>query len=176
MKDFNFQNIIMNKINSYTYLIGWSTLNKYYYGVRTAKNCNPKELFVSYFTSSKYVKKFIKQFGNPDIIQIRKTFNDKLKALEWEEKVINRLNMVFRDDFLNCGNGGKLFNSIGRTTVINKKTGEQYSISCEDDLSIIEEWKICPISCDVKYCSVVIGAPEGTSLYTSLLLNPVDVV
>lgn len=133
MKDFNFQNIIMNKnINSYTYLIGWSTLNKFYYGVRTAKNCNPKELFVSYFTSSKYVKKFIKQFGNPDIIQIRKTFNDKLKALEWEEKVINRLNMVFRDDFLNCGNGGKLFNSIGRTTVINKKTGEQYSISCEE--------------------------------------------
>ena len=96
MKDFNFQNSIMNKnTNSYTYLIGWSKYNKFYYGVRTAKNCNPKELFVSYFTSSKYVKKFIKQFGNPDIIQIRKTFNDKLKALEWEEKVINRLNMVF---------------------------------------------------------------------------------
>jgi len=43
----------------YTYLIGWTSTNKYYYGVRFAKNCNPSELFITYFTSSKHVKNYI---------------------------------------------------------------------------------------------------------------------
>jgi hypothetical protein len=38
---------------SYTYLIGWSKLDKWYYGVRYASNCNPDELWVKYKTSSK---------------------------------------------------------------------------------------------------------------------------
>jgi hypothetical protein len=59
----------MSTHTPYTYLIGWSSTNKFYYGVRYAKKCNPSELFISYFTSSKHVKSYMKKHGNPDIIQ-----------------------------------------------------------------------------------------------------------
>ena len=73
----------------YTYLIGWSKLNTWYYGSRFAlksnclyeTGCHPDDLFVTYFTSSKYVKNFIKLNGNPDIIQIRKTFPSNNKNI-----------------------------------------------------------------------------------------------
>jgi|LakMenEpi04Sep11_1017361.scaffolds.fasta_scaffold01005_2 hypothetical protein len=85
----------------YTYLIGWKNLNKYYYGVRYSFNCHPSDLFVTYFTSSSVVKSYIDIYGNPDIIQIRKTFKNKDAACKWESKVLKRLNAVNRLDFLN---------------------------------------------------------------------------
>ena len=33
----------------YTYLIGWSTLNKYYYGVQFNKKANPDDLWSKNF-------------------------------------------------------------------------------------------------------------------------------
>jgi hypothetical protein len=85
----------------YTYLIGWSKLNKFYYGVRYSKNCTPEDLWKTYFTSSKYVRKFRKENGEPDIIQIRKTFNDSLKARLFENKVLKRLNVIKNEKWLN---------------------------------------------------------------------------
>lgn len=85
----------------YTYLIGWSKHNKWYYGVRYAKNCNPADLWKTYFTSSKYVKLFRKEYGEPDIIQIRKTFKSADKAIFWEDKVICKMKLYLREDFLN---------------------------------------------------------------------------
>ncbi len=85
----------------YTYLIGWSNHNKYYYGLRYGMKCNPSELWNTYFTSSKHVKDFKEKYGNPDIIQIRKTFDSKDKACEWEHKVLRRINAKDRIDFLN---------------------------------------------------------------------------
>jgi hypothetical protein len=97
----------------YTYLIGWPALNKWYYGVRTAitsfclyeNGCHPDELFVTYFTSSKYVKDFITKNGPPDIIQIRKIFvNDMTAAKRWESTVIRRMRCMESDIWLNRGN------------------------------------------------------------------------
>lgn len=85
----------------YTYLIGWSAHNKFYYGVRFGKNCNPCDLWVSYFTSSKVVKQFRIDHGEPDIIQIRKTFSNRKDAARWEEKVLIRMNVSKNDKFLN---------------------------------------------------------------------------
>lgn len=85
----------------YTYLVGWTTQQKYYYGVRYAKNSNPSDLWKTYFTSSKYVKRFVKEHGDPDIIQIRKTFENKKKAILWESIVLQRMNVIHRNDFLN---------------------------------------------------------------------------
>ena len=45
---------------------GWSNFNKWYYGVRYSKNCNPSEFWVTYFTSSKYVN----DFGIPPAIVV----------------------------------------------------------------------------------------------------------
>lgn len=93
----------------YTYLIGWSKYNKWYYGVRVSSKCKMTDLWTTYFTSSKYVKEFRKLHGEPNVIQIRKMFSDKNKALLFEEKVIRRLNMVHSEKWLNRGNSGSKF-------------------------------------------------------------------
>lgn len=88
----------------YTYLVGWSKLNKWYYGVRYSKYATPSELWVKYFTSSKYVKIFRKKYGEPDVIQVRRIFDDKYKAILWEQKVLKRLNVEKNNKFLNVKN------------------------------------------------------------------------
>lgn len=85
----------------YTYLIGWSDHNKYYYGVRYAKDCHPSDLWSSYFTSSNRVKDFREEYGEPDIVQVRKTFDNKEKAIDWEYCVLRRMRVSKRNDFLN---------------------------------------------------------------------------
>jgi len=94
----------MNIYKPYTYVIGWSSIKKYYYGVRYAKNCNPSDLWVSYFTSSKQVANYRKQFGEPDIIEIRKTFTDIDTARLWEHKVLKRLKVIDSEKWLNQTN------------------------------------------------------------------------
>lgn len=92
----------------YTYVIGWTHLNKYYYGVRYAKKCNPSDLWISYFTSSKTVKAFREQQGEPDLIQVRKTFDCKLAAIAWEEKVLRRMNVLREERWLNKNIAGAI--------------------------------------------------------------------
>ena len=87
----------------YTYLIGWSKLDRWYYGVRFARNCNPNELWVKYFTSSKFVHEFRKINGEPDVIQVRKVFSCIVEAQIWENKVLHRLNVVDSSKWLNRG-------------------------------------------------------------------------
>ncbi len=86
---------------AYTYLLGWSTLNRFYYGVRYAKGCHPDELCKTYFSSSKLVKSTIKDYGLPDIIEIRKVFDSVADARLWEHKVLRRLYVVSKDNWLN---------------------------------------------------------------------------
>jgi hypothetical protein len=77
----------------YTYLIGWSKLDVWYYGSRYARKsnclyksgCHPDEFWVTYFTSSEHVKKFREENGEPDIIEIRKTFPASSEKLNEEE-------------------------------------------------------------------------------------------
>ena len=88
----------------YTYLIGWSSHNIWYYGSRYARKCHPKDLWKTYFTSSKYVAETIKQLGHPDVIQIRKTFDNAAKAREWEHKVLKRLDVIHKSNWLNKTN------------------------------------------------------------------------
>lgn len=116
----------MNK--PYTYLIGWSKQNKYYYGVRFAKNCSPNELWVSYFTSSKYVGEYRKIFGEPDIISIRKVFNNVNKARLWESKVLKRINVVENVNWLNRSDNISIDPVLalkGTMTHIGKKRSEE---------------------------------------------------
>lgn len=89
----------------FTYLIGWKEFDKWYYGVRFARNCQPDDLWTKYFTSSKHVQEFRKEHGEPDVIEIRQTFNDSLQAREWEHKVLRRLKVIQNDKWLNLGTG-----------------------------------------------------------------------
>ena len=85
----------------YTYVIGWSKQKKYYYGVQFGKSAHPDNLWKTYFTSSKNVKKFVEIYGSPDIIEIRKTFLTSSNAREWETKVIQRMGLVENQNWLN---------------------------------------------------------------------------
>lgn len=98
---------------SYTYLIGWSFLNKFYYGRRTAKMCNPSDLWNGYYTSSKVVKEYRKIHGEPDIIQIRQTFCDPKKCARWESKVLEKIDAQHDDRYLNMKNGDDKWDRTG---------------------------------------------------------------
>jgi len=86
----------------YTYYIGWTGLNVWYYGVRHAKGCNPNDLWVRYFTSSKYVSEYREKYGEPDVIHIHKTFSTVWEARLYEETVLY--------NFYNSGRWGSLLN------------------------------------------------------------------
>lgn len=86
---------------AYTYLIGWSKHDKFYYGARWAKGCSPDDLWNTYFTSSKHVKAFRKKHGEPDIIQVRKVFDDVDKCKLHERKALEKLDVLNNDKWLN---------------------------------------------------------------------------
>ena len=54
----------------YTYLLTHVQTGKKYYGVRFAKGCNPSDLFITYFTSSKYVKSLIEEYGIESLLKL----------------------------------------------------------------------------------------------------------
>jgi len=91
----------MTIYNPYTYLIGWTHLDKWYYGVRYAKGCHPSDFWDTYFTSSKYVQDLRESEGEPDVIQIRRVFDCPDKARMWEHKVLKRTNAVYEDRYIN---------------------------------------------------------------------------
>jgi hypothetical protein len=114
----------------YTYLLGWSKLDKWYYGSRTAKKarclyetgCHPDELLKTYYTSSKKVAELIKQHGKPDVVQIRKTFPDApRKAQIWEGRVLKKLKVGSNPRWINEGYLSKVPNSWANKTPEQRK-------------------------------------------------------
>jgi ssDNA-binding Zn-finger/Zn-ribbon topoisomerase 1 len=92
----------------YTYRIQWSKTGMNYYGVRYARDCHPDEFWIKYFTTSDYVTEYRKEHGEPDIIEIRKQFlteNRVDDAREWEHRVLKRLDVIERNDYLNMSDG-----------------------------------------------------------------------
>jgi len=85
----------------YTYLIGWSNLDRWYYGCQYNKKSNPNNLWVTYFTSSKIVEQFRKQHGEPDIIEVRMIFKTKEQTLRCEKKILLKLNVTKNIRWLN---------------------------------------------------------------------------
>lgn len=85
----------------YTYLIGWTHLQKFYYGVRFSDSAHVTDLWKVYFTSSKHVKRFRADNGEPDVIQIRRVFKTKQAAIDWESKVLRRLKVRENTRWLN---------------------------------------------------------------------------
>lgn len=116
----------------YTYLIGWRELNKWYYGVKFAKNCNPDQFWVSYHTSSPDVKVLREQFGEPDVVEVRRVFETRKNtdtsddARLWEHKVLRRIQAVKKKEWINKGNGGVEFNTEGQINSTCFKPGVEH--------------------------------------------------
>lgn len=90
----------------YTYRIKCIPTGQSYYGVRYAKECCPSDLWESYFTSSSLIHKLIEYHG-PDQFEfeIRKTFDNKDEACQWEHKVLQRLRILSNSMWLNMHTG-----------------------------------------------------------------------
>ena len=86
----------------YTYLVRHKPTGLYYYGLQYGKNCHPQNLWKTYFTSSKDIHKLIESTGADSFeYTIRRTFDNATDAIEWEKKVLRRMNVVSRSDFVN---------------------------------------------------------------------------
>jgi hypothetical protein len=117
----------------FTYLIGWTKLDKWYYGVRYRKGCHPTDLWTKYFTSSTSVKIFRLEHGDPDIMQVRKTFNNQQSAYNWEIKVIRRMGAVRSEKWLNKQNHNIEFNCTGHSEATRIKMRESHIGLTESD-------------------------------------------
>lgn len=112
------------KTTPYTYLIGWPELNKWYYGSRYAKGCDPSELWVKYFTSSKQVKEFRKKHGEPTVKTVRKIFVDSVSVRMWEHRVLKRLKVIHDDKWLNKTDNKAIAPQPGELNPMFGKVGE----------------------------------------------------
>lgn len=125
----------------YTYFIGWSKHNKYYYGVKYGKDSNPSNFWKTYFTSSNSVYTYRKLNGEPDIIQIRKIFDDPEKARRWEHRVLKRMRVVHKNEWLNSTDNicfdPILMSRIGKTKtgVKNNFYGKKHSVETKNKIS-----------------------------------------
>jgi hypothetical protein len=92
----------------YTYLIGWTKHDKWYYGAeygKLHKIANPINLWTTYFTSSPEVEKFREEFGEPDVIKIRRVFKTSEETVAWESKLLYRIKAAENSKWLNRRNG-----------------------------------------------------------------------
>jgi hypothetical protein len=96
----------MSIYQPFTYLIGWSKLDRWYYGVRYARGCSPNDLWRTYFTSSDHVQSFREYNGEPDVIEVRRFFDNRDKAIYHEHRVLHLLGVIRADRWLNRSAGG----------------------------------------------------------------------
>ena len=83
---------------SYTYLIGWPELDRWYYGYSSQ---DPSSLWSRYFTSSVIVSEYRKEHGEPSVIRVHRLFETKEQANEHEVKFLKRVSAVKSDRWLN---------------------------------------------------------------------------
>lgn len=118
----------------YLYLIGWRHLDVWYIGRQTGVNCHPTNLWKSYFTSSKYVKKFREEYGEPDVIECRWVFDDITECCRAEDRLLMRLNVGFDNKkFLNK-RPGQMWHNHGAN--FNRVPGEAAAKTYPDGVSI----------------------------------------
>lgn len=119
-------------MTAYTYHIFHRPTQRHYYGVRTKKGCAIADLWTTYFTSSKIVADLIEEHGADSFdVEVRKTFDSKEAAREWEHKVLRRLGVRKRTDWLNRSEGklpttqGKVFSEEYRAKLSAAKKGKK---------------------------------------------------
>lgn len=106
----------------YTYFLRNRITGEKYYGVRYAAGCDPAELWVTYFSSSKVVKRRIAEYGKDSFeAEVRKSFATGRQARNWEERVLRRLNVLRRSDWLNQNVCGKFLKEGPKSLETRKK-------------------------------------------------------
>lgn len=92
---------------AYTYIITHIPSGVKYYGVQYKESARPEDLGITYFSSSRTLKKLIKDEGIENFLfEVRKLFDTKEKAIEWERKFLTRVNAAKSSMWFNLSNGG----------------------------------------------------------------------
>ena len=86
-------------------------------------------------TSSEVVTAFREDHGEPDVIEIRKTFSNADDAKDWEHRILQRMNVVKEDKWLNgndklgppllTGEKSPMYGRTGEKNPMYGKTGEK---------------------------------------------------
>ena len=114
---------------AYTYVIGWTKLNLWYYGVRYKAGCNIEDFFTTYFTSSKLVHAVMIRHGLPDIRTIRRTFNNVKTSIVWEQTVLRRMKVLRNEKWLNQNISGAInFTPAMREIMSQRKKGRVWLV------------------------------------------------
>lgn len=108
----------------YTYLIRHRPSGKVYYGYRSANRVDPvDDLWKHYFTSSPGVQKLIEETGADSFdTEIRRVFETKEQASNWETRVLHRCKVLHDDRWLNQNVAGY----IVPTEESNKKISDYH--------------------------------------------------
>jgi hypothetical protein len=87
----------------YTYLIKHRPTGKVYYGFRSANRVDPcDDLWKQYFTSSPGVQKLIEETGADSFdVEVRRVFETKEQASNWETRVLRRCRVLEDNRWLN---------------------------------------------------------------------------
>lgn len=94
----------------YTYVITNNITGIRYYGARWRKGCNPSDLWTSYFTSSQLIHSLIESQGVESwTIEVRKIFDTVDQCIEWEQRVLCRLNIPYNTAWYNQSRAGQTF-------------------------------------------------------------------
>ena len=129
----------------FTYLVYCKATDQYYYGSRYCNGCNPSQLWTTYFTSSKVIKRLIEVHG-VDAFETRvtKTFTCAEDALTWETRFLKKVNAVKSDKWLNFHVGDGKFRNKGGYTLseqTKKKMCKPKSQSHKDKLKGNTNWQ-----------------------------------
>ena len=89
----------------YTYRLKFKPTGQSYYGVRWKRGCHPDDLFKSYFSSSKEIKRLIYLYGVTSFdVEVRRVFESKQEACNWEHRVLKRLKVSSNPNWINRRN------------------------------------------------------------------------
>jgi hypothetical protein len=109
-------------------------LDKWYYGAKYGKDALPEYFWKTYFTSSSKVKEYRKIYGEPDVVEVRKTFGvDATACLKWEWRVLTKLQKRNSNKLLNKRRARENWGTFGVAPAINDNGEKLGLISIFDD-------------------------------------------
>ena len=120
---------IYSNVRPYTYVIRFVPTGQVYYGMRSANRVPAHEdLWCHYFTTSKIVKRLIKEYGKENFLfEVRRVFNTHDEASSWEKKVLTRMKVLKNPKiWLNQSIAGTKFRFTKHTENSRKLIGKKH--------------------------------------------------
>jgi hypothetical protein len=110
------------KTTPYFYVLREVATDKLYAGVKFAKGCDPKDLLVTYFTSSKIVKRILQGDKNSFVVDRIKVFETTEEAIMYEKRFLTKVKAHLSSKWYNQSVSGAVSADLPKS-VFNEKFG-----------------------------------------------------